>query len=85
MAALPRAGSSSKEDEGEDDKVTKTQKHTVKVAAAMGGEYTTLPYPTVIDSGVAKSLLPSAWYPLLPKHMVTSALVKRFFSNSGYT
>ena len=32
-------------------------------AAAMGGEYATLPYPIVIDSGVAESVLPKHWCP----------------------
>ena len=58
--------SDSSESEGEEEQETKTRKTEQKnelLAMAASEEYTRLPYPIIIDSGAAESVLPRDWCP----------------------
>ena len=54
-------GTEGSEDETDDDNATNERKDKNMFAAAMSDEYATLPHPIMIDSGVARAVLPRHW------------------------
>ena len=56
-------GEDSESDDEEDEIVLSKKERKTMLAAIKSDEYTTMPYPVIIDSGAAESVLPRHWCP----------------------